>query len=175
MASIPSLPSFQPLRSHFLAPETATVDKLVSLARLDVTQAGAVNSEARRLVEAVRTRQKADAGMQSFLTEYDLSSQEGVLLMCVAEALLRIPDAATADKLIKDKFSQGDWSRHFGRSDSMLVNAGTWGMMLTGRLVAIEPSSIADVGSWLGRLAARAGEPVVRLALRQPLLHEFPW
>ena len=76
--------------------------------------------------------------MQSFLREYDLSSQEGVLLMCVAEALLRIPDAATADKLIRDKLSQGDWERHVGRNRSLLVNAGTWGMMLTGKLVSLD-------------------------------------
>lgn len=167
MSSLPPLPPFTALRQHFLAPEQTAVESLINIARLTPGQTGSVNGEARRLVEAVRNRQKADAGMQSFLTEYDLSSQEGVLLMCVAEALLRIPDAATADKLIKDKFSQGDWSKHFGRSDSMLVNAGTWGMMLTGKLVSVEPTGLADVGAWLGKLAARAGEPVVRLALRQ--------
>jgi len=167
MSSLPPLPPFTALRQHFLAPEQSTVESLINAARLTAGQTGSVNGEARRLVEAVRNRQKADAGMQSFLTEYDLSSQEGVLLMCVAEALLRIPDAATADKLIKDKFSQGDWSKHFGRSDSMLVNAGTWGMMLTGKLVTVEPTGLADVGAWLGKMAARAGEPVVRLALRQ--------
>src|SRR5213078_1033449 len=106
----------------------------------------------------VRSRQKANAGMQSFLREYDLSSQEGVLLMCVAEALLRIPDAATADKLIRDKLSQGNWERHVGRSRSLLVNAGTWGMMLTGKLVSLDPEKSSDAGDWLGRLAARAGE-----------------
>jgi RHH-type transcriptional regulator, proline utilization regulon repressor / proline dehydrogenase / delta 1-pyrroline-5-carboxylate dehydrogenase len=167
MSSLPPLPAFDALRAHFLPPETPTVEHLIAAARLTPDQTQGANDEARRLVEAVRNRQKADAGMQSFLTEYDLSSQEGVLLMCVAEALLRIPDAATADKLIKDKFSQGDWSKHFGRSDSMLVNAGTWGMMLTGKLVTVEPTGIADVGAWLGKLAARAGEPVVRMALRQ--------
>ena len=105
--------------------------------------------------------------MQSFLQEYDLSSAEGVLLMCVAEALLRIPDAATADKLIRDKLSQGDWEQHVGRNHSLLVNAGTWGMMLTGRLVSLEPEGAQGAGAWLARLAARAGEPVVRMALRQ--------
>ncbi len=105
--------------------------------------------------------------MQSFLREYDLSSQEGVLLMCVAEALLRIPDAATADKLIRDKLSQGDWERHVGRNPSLLVNAGTWGMMLTGKLVSLDPAGAGSPGAWFARLAARAGEPVVRLALRQ--------
>src|SRR6185436_9171934 len=117
----------------------------------------------------VRRRQKAHTGMQSFLREYDLSSKEGVLLMCVAEALLRIPDAATADKLIRDKFSQGEWDRHFGKSRSLLVNAGTWGMMLTGRLVALGEEDTRSVGNWVAALTAKAGEPVVRLALRQAM------
>ena len=108
-----------------------------------------VQTTARSLVESVRSRQKQNVGMQSFLTQYDLSTQEGVLLMCVAEALLRIPDAATADKLIKDKFAQGDWNKHLGASDSMLVNAGTWGMMLTGKLVSVSPTSMADVAAGL--------------------------
>ena len=92
--------------------------------------------------------------MQSFLQEYDLSSREGVLLMCVAEALLRIPDAATADKLIRDKFSQGEWDRHFGKSHSLLVNAGTWGMMLTGKLVSARRGGHAQHRQ-LGRRARR--------------------
>ncbi|MEO8102694.1 MAG: bifunctional proline dehydrogenase/L-glutamate gamma-semialdehyde dehydrogenase PutA [Betaproteobacteria bacterium] len=161
------LPSFSPLREAFLADESVVVSALLREAKLPVGQNAAVDATARRLVEAVRGRQRENVGMQSFLTQYDLSTQEGVLLMCVAEALLRIPDAATADKLIKDKFSQGDWKKHLGASDSMLVNAGTWGMMLTGKLVAPAADSFGDVGSWLTRLAARAGEPIVRTALKQ--------
>lgn len=158
---------FAPMRAAFLADEDATLDTLLSIARLDETTNARVTATARALVEAVRGRQREHLGMQSFLTQYDLGTQEGVLLMCVAEALLRIPDAATADKLIKDKFMQGDWNRHLGKSDSLLVNAGTWGMMLTGKLVSVTPDSVADVGGWLTRLAARAGEPIVRAALRQ--------
>ena len=161
-------PSFSALRAAFLTDENAALVSLISTAKLSAEADTRVTAEARRLVLAVRGQQhRQDGGMQSFLREYDLSSQEGVLLMCVAEALLRIPDAATADKLIKDKFSQGDWSKHIGQSDSMLVNAGTWGMMLTGGLVSVAPGSASDVGGWLGRLAARAGEPLVRMALRQ--------
>src|SRR5438046_3508539 len=122
---------------------------------------------ARGFVEAVRARRQTHLGMQSFLREYDLSSQEGVLLMCVAEALLRIADAPPADTLIRDKFSQGDWERHVGRNRSLLLNAGTWGMMLTGCLVSLEEDGERNPGAWFARLAARAGEPVVRLALRQ--------
>jgi RHH-type transcriptional regulator, proline utilization regulon repressor / proline dehydrogenase / delta 1-pyrroline-5-carboxylate dehydrogenase len=163
----PSLPSFAPMREAFLADETATLTQLLDTARLSPDVAARVTGTARALVEAVRARQREHQGMQSFLTQYDLGTQEGVLLMCVAEALLRIPDAATADKLIKDKFTQGDWNRHLGQSDSLLVNAGTWGMMLTGKLVSVTPESVGDVGGWLTRLAARAGEPIVRGALRQ--------
>ncbi len=161
------LPSFAPLRESFLADESRVLNQLLATARLSPAQNSQVDATARSLVESVRGKQRDNAGMQSFLTQYDLSTQEGVLLMCVAEALLRIPDASTADKLIKDKFSQGDWKKHLGASDSLLVNAGTWGMMLTGKLVAPTVESFADVGGWLTKLAARAGEPIVRTALRQ--------
>ena len=155
------------LRANYLRDESEALADLMAAARLEPEAARRVQERARALVENVRLRQKAVTGMQSFLREYDLSSQEGVLLMCVAEALLRIPDAATADKLIRDKLSQGDWERHVGRNDSLLVNAGTWGMMLTGRLVSLEAESAGSTSAWFGRLAARAGEPVVRMALRQ--------
>ena len=161
------LPPFFPLRTAFLDDETRTLEALISIAKLAPDANARTSATARALVESVRTRQQKHSGMQSFLTQYDLSSQEGVLLMCVAEALLRIPDAATADKLIKDKFSQGDWKKHLGASDSLLVNAGTWGMMLTGKLVSTTADSFADVGGWLTRLAAKAGEPIVRASLRQ--------
>ena len=161
------LPSFAPLRQVFLADENATLDGLIVLARPDAASAKEIDVCARALVLAVRERQHAHAGMQSFLTQYDLGTQEGVLLMCVAEALLRIPDADTADKLIRDKFSQGDWKKHLGASESLLVNAGTWGMMLTGKLSSVELDKTMDVSHWLGKLAARASEPIVRNALRQ--------
>src|SRR5258708_3630382 len=155
------------LRANYLRDEDEALRALLPLARLEAEASTRVLARARALVEKVRESQAANAGMQSFLREYDLSSQEGVLLMCVAEALLRIPDAATADKLIRDKLSQGDWERHVGRNRSLLVNAGTWGMMLTGRLVSLDSEASENAGAWLARLAARAGEPVVPLALRQ--------
>ncbi|MEI6737775.1 MAG: proline dehydrogenase family protein, partial [Pseudomonadota bacterium] len=166
-SSLNKLPDFAPMRAAFLAEEGQAMDKLIAMAKIDLQGNQQVAGIARSLVEAVRATQKNNAGMQSFLTQYDLSSQEGVLLMCVAEALLRIPDAATADKLIKDKFAQGDWKKHIGASDSMLVNAGTWGMMLTGKLVTVGPTDFTDVGGWLGRMANKIGEPIVRASLRQ--------
>jgi RHH-type proline utilization regulon transcriptional repressor/proline dehydrogenase/delta 1-pyrroline-5-carboxylate dehydrogenase len=158
---------FAALRAAFLADEHTMLAALIAEAQQPTDATAAVSQRARGLVEAVRAQQKSNAGMQSFLTQYDLGSQEGVLLMCVAEALLRIPDAATADKLIRDKFAQGDWAKHLGASDSMLVNAGTWGMMLTGKLVTVAPTDLIDVGGWLGKLANKLGEPIVRTALRQ--------
>jgi RHH-type transcriptional regulator, proline utilization regulon repressor / proline dehydrogenase / delta 1-pyrroline-5-carboxylate dehydrogenase len=163
----PTPPLRARLRENYLRDEGEALRDLLAQARLEPQAAARVQARARDLVEKVRSKQKVHAGMQSFLQEYDLSSQEGVLLMCVAEALLRIPDAATADKLIRDKLSQGDWERHVGRNRSLLVNAGTWGMMLTGKLVSVDAETAESPGAWLARLAARAGEPVVRLALRQ--------
>ena len=163
----PVTPPRERLRASYLRDEAEALAALLDEASLAPESALRVQERARALVEKVRARQQAVAGMQSFLREYDLSSQEGVLLMCVAEALLRIPDAATADKLIRDKLSQGDWERHVGRNRSLLVNAGTWGMMLTGKLVSLDAQSAGNAGTWLARLAARAGEPVVRVALRQ--------
>src|SRR4051794_23750454 len=154
------------LRAQYLRDENEALRELLPHARLAPDVAARVAARARSLVEQVRASPRTQAGMQSFLTEYDLSSQEGVLLMCVAEALLRIPDAATADKLIRDKLSQGDWERHVGRNKSLLVNAGTWGMMLTGRLVSLEGDASGNPGGLFSRVATRVGEPVVRLALR---------
>ncbi len=155
------------IRARYLEDEAAALARLVPLARPAPEANARIGALARDLVTRVREQQRAAAGMQSFLQEYDLSSQEGVLLMCVAEALLRIPDTATADRLIRDKFSKGAWEAHMGRGKSMLVNAGTWGMMLTGRLVDLEAAGAGEWSDWLGRVAQRAGEPVVRLALRQ--------
>ncbi|MBC7622820.1 MAG: bifunctional proline dehydrogenase/L-glutamate gamma-semialdehyde dehydrogenase PutA, partial [Aeromicrobium sp.] len=159
--------NFSALRTSFLLDEEAALTSALGQARVDAAMNQRISATATKLVESVRAEQRSNAGMQSFLTQYDLGSQEGVLLMCVAEALLRIPDAATADKLIRDKFAQGDWQKHLGASDSLLVNAGTWGMMLTGKLVNVAPTDMVDIGGWLGRIANKLGEPIVRTALKQ--------
>jgi len=103
------------------------------------------------------------------MQEYDLSSEEGVVLMCLAEALLRIPDDDTAEKLIADKMGDADWESHLGKSSSVLVNASTWGLMLTGKLVALSESTQSNFKSALKRLVNRSGEPVVRTAIRQAM------
>ena len=169
LAAYWNLPGWAAVGEYFLANEAACVEQLLPQARLDSAAAARVEVMARGLVTAVRAALQASGGMESFLHEYDLSSQEGVLLMCVAEALLRIPDADTADKLIRDKFARGNWEGHLGRSPSLLVNASTWGLLLTGRLVQLDAGAAADATGWLTKLAARSGEPVVRLALRQAM------
>lgn len=115
---------------------------------------------ARRLVTAVREKRTRASGVDALMHQFSLSSDEGVALMCLAEALLRIPDQATADRLIADKISKGDWRRHLGESPSLFVNAATWGLLVTGKLVS--SSSEDKLGSALTRLIARGGEPLIR-------------
>src|SRR5450432_93682 len=164
---LPESPPADAIHAAFLADEADAVGRLLPLAALAADASARVDARARTWVDAVRSHHARSIGMESFLQQYDLATHEGVLLMCVAEALLRIPDAATADRLIRDKLSQGDWERHVGRNRSLLVNAGTWRMMLTGKLVSVDAETAEGPGAWLARLAARAGEPVVRMALRQ--------
>src|ERR1700676_1366419 len=104
-----------------------------------------IAATARRLVVAVRRERLGKGGLDAFLQEYALSSPEGVALMCLAEALLRIPDSETVDRLIRDKIASADWQRHLGHSGSLFVNASTWALMLTGRL--LRPDSVAPGGA----------------------------
>jgi RHH-type proline utilization regulon transcriptional repressor/proline dehydrogenase/delta 1-pyrroline-5-carboxylate dehydrogenase len=161
---------------QYLAPEDDALRRLCTLARLPQAQLNAVQAHALQLVLAVRGARSRGGGLDALLREYHLASPEGVVLMCLAEALLRIPDTHTADRLIADKLAAGDWERHLGDSDSLLVNASTWGLMLTGRLVEVDLSEIGSPRSWFGRLAARLSEPVARAALRQAMRvlgHQF--
>ena len=177
----PELPApGDPLRSAitdaWLRDEDAAVGALLQSARLDPDAREAVLDHAAALVESVRARAGEQTAVESFMRQYDLSSEEGVLLMCVAEALLRIPDSGTADRLIQDKLGEADWEKHLGKSDSLFVNASTWGLMLTGRLVRLGAETERDFTGALKRLTARAGDPLVRLAVRQAMRimgHQF--
>ena len=115
---------------------------------------------AHRLVSNVRSQRTRASGVDALMHEFSLSSEEGVALMCLAEALLRIPDSATADRLIADKISRGDWRSHLGESPSMFVNAATWGLLITGKLVS--SNSERGLGSAMTRLIAKGGEPLIR-------------
>jgi RHH-type transcriptional regulator, proline utilization regulon repressor / proline dehydrogenase / delta 1-pyrroline-5-carboxylate dehydrogenase len=169
-------PVGQAINADFLADEETIVRGLADIARFDPTSSGEIEETARRLVAAVRKAPRAKTGLDAFLRQYDLSSQEGVILMCLAEALLRIPDDETADRLIADKLRAGDWASHLGDSQSLFVNASTWGLMLTGRIVRLDPNDVAAPGSAVGRVVGRIGEPVVRTAMRQAMRimgHQF--
>ena len=160
----------------WLADEDAVLRELLPLARPVEGARAAIAAEAIALVESVRRTQTERSAMDAFLREYDLGSQEGVILMCLAEALLRIPDAVTADRLIADKLAAGDWAAHLSDGGSLFVNASTWGLMLTGRLVQPDAGTQRDPAGFIRNLVARVGEPVVRTALRQAMRimgHQF--
>ncbi|MES2297310.1 MAG: trifunctional transcriptional regulator/proline dehydrogenase/L-glutamate gamma-semialdehyde dehydrogenase [Pseudomonadota bacterium] len=115
---------------------------------------------AHKLVASVRSKRTRASGVDALMHEFSLSSEEGVALMCLAEALLRIPDSETADRLIADKISKGDWRKHLGESPSLFVNAATWGLLITGKLVGT--SSETGLGSALTKLIGKGGEPLIR-------------
>jgi RHH-type proline utilization regulon transcriptional repressor/proline dehydrogenase/delta 1-pyrroline-5-carboxylate dehydrogenase len=164
-----ALPEREAIGAALLAEEGPLVDTLIAKARTNDDERRAIERLATSLVKAARQGRREQGGVDSLLHEYGLSSEEGVLLLCLAEALLRIPDAATADRLIAGTIGSGDWSRHLGHSDSLLVNASTWGLMLTGHVVDWAESDKGDIASRVQRLVARSGEPVVRQALRQAM------
>ena len=161
---------------NYLGDEERLVHALADAARVSDGQRARIASRAQSLVEGVRNFQTRRTGLDAFLRKYDLSSQEGVILMCLAEALLRIPDDATADRLIADKITAGDWAAHLSDSESLFVNASTWGLMLTGRIVRPSDADMHDPRGVLARIAGRIGEPVLRTAFRQAMRimgHQF--
>ncbi len=153
------------ISDRWLADEDAVVEALIPSARLTPGERAATNALASELVTRMRAELEKRGGIDAFTQEYALSSEEGVVLMCLAESLLRVPDAATADKLIRDKIGSGDWARHRNKSDSRFVNAWTWALMLTGHVVKLENIATWDFESILKNLVARAGEPVIRQAV----------
>jgi len=169
IAAIPKLPSREAISAALLTDEDPLVAALIAKARFGGDERQRIEAVATKLVEAARVGRHEGGGVDSFLHEYGLSSEEGVLLLCLAEALLRIPDAATADRLIAGTIGTGDWAPHLGHSESVLVNASTWGLMLTGHMVDWGDGGGRDPGSLVQRLIARSGEPVIRQALRQAM------
>jgi RHH-type proline utilization regulon transcriptional repressor/proline dehydrogenase/delta 1-pyrroline-5-carboxylate dehydrogenase len=165
-APVPPLP-LDELATYHLMDEQRLVDRLLERAVFTEDQRRRATDIARRLVLAARGNRGKHAGVDAFMREYGLSSEEGVILMCIAEALLRIPDSETADELIAEKMSAGHWERHLGHSDSLLVNASTWALLLTGRLVKLKDAHGSNPFDALKRLVARSGEPVIRQAVRQ--------
>ena len=155
-------PLRQALRAACRRDERHAVQDLLAEASLDSDVASQAQALATGLVRNVRSRRARASGVDALMHEFSLSSQEGIALMCLAEALLRIPDPETADRLIAEKISRGDWQRHLGGSPSLFVNAATWALVVTGKLVAPQDASHHGLGTALGRLIARGGEPLIR-------------
>jgi RHH-type transcriptional regulator, proline utilization regulon repressor / proline dehydrogenase / delta 1-pyrroline-5-carboxylate dehydrogenase len=155
----PQSPLRRAITAAYRRDEEACLAPLLAAATVDPATKAAIRETATALVARLRADHKG-TGVEGLVQEYSLSSEEGVALMCLAEALLRIPDPATRDALIRDKIANGDWNSHLGSGKSTFVNAATWGLVVTGKLVG----SVDDrgLGAALTRLVARAGEPIIR-------------
>jgi RHH-type proline utilization regulon transcriptional repressor/proline dehydrogenase/delta 1-pyrroline-5-carboxylate dehydrogenase len=165
----PSDPAREAAREHALCPEDQAVARLLHQLELTGGARHRAVSLGVALVEGARARRDERPFLDAFLQEFGLSNQEGIALMCIAEALLRIPDDATADRLIAEQLATGDWSAHAGKSESLFVNASTWGLMLTGGILDLDPSIKVDAAGWMRKLTRKAGEPLVRLAVRRAM------
>ncbi|PTM41083.1 bifunctional proline dehydrogenase/L-glutamate gamma-semialdehyde dehydrogenase PutA [Bosea sp. 124] len=162
VAPAPTLPAF---RAIFAEDDGAIATRLLAGARREPAAKARIDARATGLIEAIRTRKVGLGGIEELLREYSLSTREGLALMVLAEALLRVPDAATADRLIEDKLGQGDFAHHESKSDAFLVSASAWALGITARVIqpGETPSSI------IGGLAKRLGVPTVRTATRQAM------
>lgn len=163
---MPGDDEFYPIRALHVADEANVLSALVSSANIDYGMRRNIQDRAVSLIE--RMRSSGNPGlMELFLAEYGLSTNEGIALMCLAEALLRVPDPGTIDELIEDKITPYDWHSHMGKSGSSLVNASTVALMLTGRV--LDEDNTASVSGLLNRTVKRLGEPVVRTAVKQAM------
>ncbi len=157
------------IRAAYRATEPRLMASLAQEARFPPDAALRVFDRAAGFVSNVRSGRRNEGGIDLFMHEYALSSEEGVALMCLAEALLRIPDSETADALIEDKIGGANWQSHFGRADSLFVNASTLGLMISGRVLRLGVGGKGGLQAILGRLVQRSGEPVIRAAVRQAM------
>ncbi|WBA19487.1 bifunctional proline dehydrogenase/L-glutamate gamma-semialdehyde dehydrogenase PutA [Salinivibrio kushneri] len=160
----------------YCADESLWLQQLIPLAEATDSEREQTRRQATQLIEQVRADKKAVQMIDALLLEYSLDTREGILLMCLAEALMRIPDSHTADALIRDKLSVADWKAHLRHSDSLFVNASTWGLMLTGKVVTLDESTEGKPTSVINRLVNKMSEPVIRQAMHQAMKimgHQF--
>ena len=157
----------QAITNAYRLDEVQAVQNLISTLNFDEAQQQRISDLARRLITQVRADRSKSSGVDALMHEFSLSSEEGVALMCLAEALLRIPDTATRDRLIQDKLSDGDWQSHVGNSPSMFVNAAAWGLVLTGKLT--QPTSEEGLGSALTRVLQKGGAPFIRMGVNHAM------
>jgi len=162
---MPPQPLRQAISAAYLADENKIAAERIAQARLSRAEEQATAALAGRLVTRIREEGNKRGSVDAFMQEYSLTAPEGVALMCLAEALLRVPDSDTADRLIKDKIGSADWQSHRRKSDSMFVNASTFALMLTGRIVKLDETAKWDFEGIFRKLVARSGEPVIRQAV----------
>ncbi|TLU67173.1 bifunctional proline dehydrogenase/L-glutamate gamma-semialdehyde dehydrogenase PutA [Thalassotalea litorea] len=163
---ITSDPIRQQIRDLYRADENQVLADLLPIAEISPAAKSRAWERARQLVVEIRKDQIGKGGVDALLNEFALSTDEGVVLMCLAEALLRVPDKKTADSLIRDKLAEGDWSSHIGNSDSIFVNASSWGLLLTGKMVNYTDKKKKQQFGLLKKTIGRLGEPVIRKAVR---------
>ncbi|MFA0323985.1 bifunctional proline dehydrogenase/L-glutamate gamma-semialdehyde dehydrogenase PutA [Vibrio splendidus] len=159
----------------YMVDETQWLEQLLPLATPSESEKQQITDKTTSLIESIRADKTSIQMIDALLLEYSLDTQEGILLMCLAEALMRIPDSATADALIRDKLSVADWKSHLKNSDSVFVNASTWGLMLTGKVVGLS-SNEQSAGQAVNRLVNKLSEPVIRKAMHQAMKvmgHQF--
>jgi RHH-type proline utilization regulon transcriptional repressor/proline dehydrogenase/delta 1-pyrroline-5-carboxylate dehydrogenase len=156
--------------------EASWLTQLLPLAKPSKETLEATTNNATALIQAVRADDEASSMIDSLLLEYSLDTKEGILLMCLAEALMRVPDGETADAFIRDRLSAADWNSHLKNSDSFFVNASTWGLMLTGKVVGMSEKEDGTPANLMNRLVNRLSEPVIRKAMYQAMKimgHQF--
>lgn len=159
---------FKRIVDHYAVDEDALMPQLCVLAEPNQEIRYKIEAQARLLIDNIRSQDDIAHAVDKLLQEYSLDNEEGVILMCLAEALMRIPDAETADALIRDKLSEAEWDEHLGKSESIFVNASTWGLMLTGKVIGVG-NKTKTPANLLSRLIKRAGEPVIRSAMHQAM------
>ncbi|EGU33241.1 bifunctional proline dehydrogenase/pyrroline-5-carboxylate dehydrogenase [Vibrio ichthyoenteri ATCC 700023] len=160
----------------YMVDESQWLAQLLPLATASASEKQQIVSQTTQLIQAIRADKKSIQMIDALLLEYSLDTQEGILLMCLAEALMRVPDAATADALIRDKLSVADWKSHLRNSDSVFVNASTWGLMLTGKVVGLAEPKTPHPTQAVNRLVNKLSEPVIRQAMHQAMKimgHQF--
>ncbi|MDH5355616.1 MAG: bifunctional proline dehydrogenase/L-glutamate gamma-semialdehyde dehydrogenase, partial [Gammaproteobacteria bacterium] len=154
------------IRANYLLDEASVIRQLIEQGEFTDDARSQISDRAADLIRTVRSS-SVPGIMENFLSEYGLTTREGVALMCLAEALLRVPDSQTIDELIEDKISDGNWGDHLGHSDSSLVNASTWALLLTGKVIA--PEDEKGMRFTLQGLVKRLGEPLVRTAVARSM------
>ena len=157
------------ISGNYCVDEASWLQELVDILDEHADDYASIASRATKIIEQVRNNDESINMIDALLLQYSLDTREGILLMCLAEALMRIPDNPTADALIRDKLSVADWKKHLSQSDSILVNASTWGLLLTGKVVNLDAREDSSAGGIIGKLVNRLGEPVIRQAVNQAM------